>query len=412
MKKYFLLFLIMISIIFLSTNLFSYSLEGTMHKNDFYAVSFDGEGDAIVRSKFIIENYSKKPIKELRFQFPQNAIIYYVAQVPYANYYYESGDYHSRTYKRLDFNMERYADYLNVRIFFPEELKPQSSISIFVLYKIPELAKKDLLGNFNFEFKTAIDIDAVLTNRVRVAVNTQPGFMLKGVKSGVNYKQDFFSESIALQMVKELPLSYYDTYDTYYNIEYTQGLVKEAYSLDQYESFSVRGSYSENGIVLYLPEILIGILVLAIILGLAFFAIKRFSKRSLQSKARSKGEEQQQSIKEVIGEAYKSTFIAIVLTSLAVAVLVIITVYAFIAFGDFLRRIEPADYHYSMWLAVIYCLLLVLTVISEFILPAYFVYKRYSLIAGIATFLLSLVLLFIIVFIIGLMTKPTIYYNL
>ncbi|MEM4598423.1 MAG: hypothetical protein QW400_01920 [Candidatus Diapherotrites archaeon] len=349
----------------------------------------------------------------MRFQLPPNALVYYVAQGPGNNYYYyERSKYYD--YKKLDFNKERYADYLNVKVFLPEELAPQSSIGIFILYKVPELAKKDFLGNFNFEFKTAIDVDAILTEKVRVAVNVQPGFSLKGAKSEVNYQKDFFSEVTATQfmVMVEKPYGYYDSY---YNIEYTQGLVKEAYSLDQYESFTVRGSYSDNGIALYLPEILIGILVLAIIFGATFFAIKRFAKRPSQPKTKGKEEEQQQqSIKELIGEAYKSAFVAVIVTSLAVAVLVIITSYATGLLMGALSRSQLVDYSYTGLLMIILMLIAASVIILELALPAHFVYKKHSLIAGIATFLLALVFLFILVLLIGIMMKPMtqIYYGL
>lgn len=396
-------FLLFFALVLFAMPVFAYAVEGTMHANDYYAVSFDGEGDAIVRAKFIITNYRDKPIKEMRFQLPPNALVYYVAQGPPKNYYYyERITYYYYDYNKLDFNKERYADYLNVKVILSEELSPQSSIGIFILYKVPGLAKKDFLGNFNFDFKTAIDVDAILTERVRVAVNVQPGFSLKGAKSEVNYQQDFLSEAVAAQM-REIPSEYYSHY---YDIEYAQGIVKEAYSLDQYESFTVRGSYSDNGLALYLPEILIGILVLAIIFGATLFAIKRFAKRPSQSKTKGKEEEQQQqSIKELIGEAYKSAFVAVIVTSLAVAVLVIITYYGAGILMDALSRIRLVDYSYTYLLMIILMLIAASVIILELALPAYFVYKKHSLIAGIATFLLALVFLFILVLLIGIIMK-------
>ncbi|MCX8190477.1 MAG: hypothetical protein N3F05_04620 [Candidatus Diapherotrites archaeon] len=388
-------------------------IPGIMHRNDYYAVSFDGEGDAIVRAKFSLVNHGKESINQIRFQLPQNALVYFVARCPatWGTYYYDKSDYYD--YKKLDFNMERYADSLNVRVFLSEELKPNTSVEIFMLYKVSALAKKDFLGNFNFEFKTAIDTDAVLTEEVRVAVNTQPGFVLKGAKSEVNYKQDFFSEAAAVKVAQEFPVAKPGYYDNYYNIEYVQGLVKEAYSLDQYESFTVRGSYSENGLILYLPEILIGILVLAIIFGVIAFAIKRFAKKALQTKAKVKDDVlPKQPIKELIVETYKSTFATVILTALAIAGLVIITVFVSAAFMDAIWRIGLIDYSYKGVLLLIYMVIVASFVILEFALPSYFVYKKHSLIAGLATFLLSLLFIFIIVFAIGVLMKAgrTVYY--
>ncbi|RLG69715.1 MAG: hypothetical protein DRO07_01765 [Candidatus Iainarchaeum archaeon] len=348
--------------------------EGYMHSADYYAVSFDGEGDAIARAKLIIENTSERPINEIVLQMPENSLIYYIVQ--------ETPD-----FNKLKFSTERSADYLDVKIRLANEIKEGGQASIVIIYKVPHLAKKDLLGNFNFEFKTLIDKRAILTERVRVAVNVQPGFYLKGAKSEVNYKPDFFSEMQAAKIASE-SLPHY--YKKYYNIEYARGLVKQAYSLDQFESFTVRGTYSENLVALYWLEILSGTTVA----GAMIIAITLAAKKG--------------SLRKKIAGFMQNGFLAVIAVSILDALALLLLSFLLTAVGEGVFR-----YVNNPFLALLFIFIVMVSLAITMLFPAYWVYKKHSVMHAIATVLLTLAFLFAIIYAYSvLFYKPRILYGL
>ena len=48
------------------------------------------------------------------------------------------------------------------------------------------------MGAFSFTFKTIIDSNAKLIDNVRVAVNVDPNYYLKGASAEVDYREDYF----------------------------------------------------------------------------------------------------------------------------------------------------------------------------------------------------------------------------
>ena len=333
--------------------------DGYMHSADYYAVSFDGEGDAIVRAKLIIENISDQPITEIALQMPENSLVYYIVQ--------ETPD-----FNKLKFSKERSADYLDVKIRLANKIKEGGQGSIVIIYKVPHLAKKDLLGNFNFEFKTIIDKKAILTERVRVAVNVQPGFYLKGAKSEVNYKPDFFSETQAAKIASET-MPYH--YKRYYDIEYARGLVKQAYSLDQFESFTVRGFYSENLVALYWLEILSGIAVVGAIIAVIVYVLKKFSNR------------------KKIASVMQNGFFAVIAVSFLDALALLLLSFLLAAVGEGVFR-----YVSNPFLALLFIFIVMVSLATTMLFPAYWLYKKHSVMHAIAAVLLTLVFLFIIIY--------------
>lgn len=371
-----------------------------MHSNDYYAVSFDGEGDAIVRAKFVIMSTAKQPIEELTLQMPENTIVYHVAQLDHGEY------------KTLDFTTERFADYLDLKIKLLNPINQDSYETVVIMYKIPLLAKKDIFGNFNFDFRTAIDRNAVITNKVRVAINVQPGFILKGVRSEVDYKQDFFSESLLSQVAYNAKEQRYvpKFYNEYYNIEYARGLVKEAYSLDRFESFTVSGSYSENAFALFLPEIATGLAVIAVIVAITVLVRRRLAKRAAaQGKLRPK-EEASASALAFAEEIKKSAFLTVFFISVLTAIAVLATGFVAGIILDALGR-TYLSYGFSTLLGITFLLIVIAAIIFEFVFSAYIVYKRHTIMHAIATFFLTLVFIFVFLFAIALFWfRPTIIY--
>ncbi|MCD6478434.1 MAG: hypothetical protein J7L44_00940 [Candidatus Diapherotrites archaeon] len=350
-------------ILLLFLSMFSFACAqpaGYIHTNDYYAVSFDGEGDAIVRAKLIIENTSDHNIEAITLQMPENSIIYYVVQ-------------ESPQFEKLKFTTMRSADYLDVKIQLANEIKEGGRASIVIIYKVPHLAKKGVLGDFSFEFKTIIDKQAILTERVRVAINVQPGYYLKGAKSEVNYKPDFFSEVQAAKIAgAEMP----QIYRKYYDVEYARGLVKWAYSLDQFESFTVRGHYSENPLALYWPEILGSVAFFSMVIVAILLAFKKLSLRKM------------------VAGLMQNGFLAVFTASFLDALALLFLSFLFAVIGEGVFR-----YISNPFLALLFIFIVMISLAVAMLLPAYWLYKKHSVVHAVAAVLLTLVFLFVMIYV-------------
>jgi len=240
--------------------------DGYIHKNHFYAVSFDGEGDAIVRSQIVIENTTESEIRNINFEIPGEIVVYQVVQ--------ENPGRATLDYDKI---ITSEATVLNIDLEYPIKTMGQGTLVLF--YKIPHYAKQDLFGNFEFDFKTIIDKDAILIENIRVAVNVQEGLFLKGGEAKVDYRPGFgIVSETALSEIKADGISspYYNDY--YYGIRNAQGLVKNASNLDPLESFHVKGNFGENYAMLYLFDGVFWLIGIGLIIAGIVFALKKGAK--------------------------------------------------------------------------------------------------------------------------------------
>ncbi len=257
--------------------------DGYMHTNQFYAVSFDGEGDAIVRAQIDIENTLDRPLGNISLEIPGNAVVYKIMQgyaykdyaYGYGNDYYPNPEYQNP--QALDYTktLTSGATILNIELW--NAIERNNSGSIIIFYKIPNYAQKDFFGNYSFDFKTIIDNRAVLIQNVRVAVNVQDGLSLKGGESSVDYRPGlgFMSEATMAKASDSAIMidPYYRDY--YYGIRNAQGLVKTATNLDPFESFHVKGNYGENWLALNFADIALWIIAAGIIIAGAAIIMRK-----------------------------------------------------------------------------------------------------------------------------------------
>jgi len=227
-----------------------------IHTGDYYTVSLDGEGDAVVRAKLNIENLSKQSVSELRLEFPERTTVFRALQ---------NGE-----SEPLDFETEYGSEQTIVTLELGSRILPNKGTYIVLLYKSSEIAEPDFIGNLNFDFKTIVDRQAVLTEKARVAVSMQPGFFLKGAMPEIDYKPDFVAESFTMKAAS-MPAEEFRRY--YDEIEYAKGhAVHEAFNLDAFESFHVKGAYNWNAWALLANELLvIAIILLAIAIATVFW---------------------------------------------------------------------------------------------------------------------------------------------
>lgn len=255
-------------------------------QNQFYSVVFDGEGDAVVAAKLKIQNIGKEPLKELNIEIPgENVRIINIMQEvirsqkicgsydPKGNCtsYYDQQIWPPEYYS-IDKDTEKLSESVKVTLNLPVELEEGETGTILLYYKTDSYVDKKL-GVFNFDFETikwSFD-----TDKIRVAVNVQQDLYLEGVKGKIEYQDNFAAaEKAVVSGVQSQDLQQFSS-----QIEWQQGIVKEASGLDPYESFHAKGRYAESWLNLNKGRIGWGILITIIILGLLYYFVYRKIKK-------------------------------------------------------------------------------------------------------------------------------------
>jgi len=142
MKKF--LFMIGIALLMTMAQMQSVSgaqSDGYIHKNHYYAVSFDGEGDAIVRAVIDIENTLGTPIKWIDLELPGQVIVYKAVQ--------EAPSRHV-----IEYEKQLLSESTILRLELKEPIQQRGTGTIVLFYKIPRYANQDIGGNYKFDFET------------------------------------------------------------------------------------------------------------------------------------------------------------------------------------------------------------------------------------------------------------------
>jgi hypothetical protein len=289
---------------------------GYTHANDYYQVSYDGKGDAVVRARLVLQNTGQEELTELAFEFPSRQVVFYdvfietkadksclryktePVCVQYDSYYncleyseQEVCDYWSTGpgFSRIEELKEtRTSDATVLIMGLSSPIKQGDSAALTIVYKLPGNAQK-MAGLYRFDFKTIVDPSARLVERVRVAVNVDSGLYLKGTTSKVNYQEDYFDVLEAQELSSKLQANpaYYSEFSR--SIVNSGQFVRTASNLDPWESLSVRGRYATSYFRAHMGSILgLGILGLGILFGIVFGAV-RLAKHLGKPKASTSG---------------------------------------------------------------------------------------------------------------------------
>lgn len=276
---------------------------------DYYQVIFDGEGEATVLARFTKMNIGKEPIFQLDMEIPgEHVKLKYVFQEveektctlecsSYISECVESEkvckawdpetetceewedrcsryedvcvDYHEvcdhygwTTFVPLDVKEQHLSKSTRYTIDLEQPIYPTETGTILVYYKADGYVEKGFAYDFDFETaKFPMD-----TEYVRVSVSTDADLYLKGSDSRVDYHPNFegyaVEASAGMAMSAEASSYFRDISD---NVRYARGFVKEAHSLDPWESFHVTGKYIKEEYKWALHLNWIAVLVLACI---------------------------------------------------------------------------------------------------------------------------------------------------
>jgi hypothetical protein len=369
---YIVAFLSVLSVVSVLGSAATDELTGLIHSRDIYAVSFDMEGDATVQAMLYIGSYSTRPVTELKLEFFKEPKIYVVLQSPLAGMqHYES--YREQTYV-LDYVKEVGAESTTVTVKLKEPIDVNKSAVILILYKLPELATRDALDVYSFEFKTIVDKQAILVEETMVNVGVPEDATLKCTGRSVDYKLGFIPESKFVAMAieaKQAPSHYMKS-----SYEYVTGFGRcrsVAYNLEELESFTIKGKYSKNQLALNLFETIIVLLVIiAAIVVLKMFVLRRLLSHVAKSSAKM--------------EMLKVSFLA----AFAVNVLWYVLL-------EWLPRKIASTYFYKFGaIAGLYYIASVVLIGALIVGPAIYIGKKESLVKGLTVIILTLMLIVVI----------------
>lgn len=249
-------------------------LGGQTHE---YKVIFRGDGRAIVIGKLIVPNSGAETLSNLEIGLSvddasqMSAYQLIVDQTcskhggtneqPTCEKYKDisSTDLKSATYEKISIIESGSRNYT---LSLPSPIAPGMSAAILVAYTSQQYTT-NWLGAFSYEFSTPTVQERI--ESLSVTVQTDSDLKLVGKKTTVEYDQnlpDIFSDTASLSAESAMTV-----------ITSQRGNVvrESATNLFPGESYTVTGKYSEYAWRLSLGKILIGLIVLAIIIGLGIW---------------------------------------------------------------------------------------------------------------------------------------------
>jgi hypothetical protein len=230
----------------------------------YYSAVLDGEGEADVAAKLTFQNTQKELIEAVVVEIPGtqlrllNALQEYTLTENRSGYY----PYYRTAYSTLKPQQETLSRSVMYTIPLEQPIKEQETGVVLLRYKSAGIAVKSM-GAFSFTFETAKT--AYDTDSVRIAINVQDGYHLDNTASAINYRIGF-AEAAAFsgKAAESAAVSRFSQ-----SIEYERGLVKHAYSLDPWESFTITGHYAESWLRLHYRGMLASALAFAALAAVA-----------------------------------------------------------------------------------------------------------------------------------------------
>ncbi|HSW88138.1 MAG TPA: hypothetical protein VLG12_03170 [Candidatus Saccharimonadales bacterium] len=261
-------------------------------ENQYYTVTFRGNGEAIVTMKAIITNNNSTPLSSVTLHLPsnitpKNVIGYQVIAQPQCVQYsnepvakptclqYQQPDYqyvsNDTKYQNLSIGQTN-----NVFTFaLPTPLKQNDTGSYLLSYRTFNYVQKNFFGAYDFTFQSLKVDDQI--NTLQIGIATDSDLFIKGAKGTVNYDTAATMKSLAVPQADGAVQS--QRFNDFYN-QIGQGtIIKNASNLEPLESYTAKGMYADTGIKLYGQEItttIIAILaILFIIFGIITFILRR-----------------------------------------------------------------------------------------------------------------------------------------
>ncbi len=266
-----------------------------------YTVTMRGNGESVVYAKISFTNFTETDLNSLKFKTEAklNELVAFQQILPdvckekkynqetrtydclqygppaYYNqnsYYYYNNSNLNAKYSKSNFSItgDQY------EFSLPTAVKPNEQGAILLAYRSKDYVDKKALGLFKFHFTTLTA--PVKVNDVNVAIKLDSELYMKGQKSEVNYKSMDIGLSAGLSETASFQNPTLDTLSS--ELGYSGQLKKTAKDLAPDESFTVNGKYATTKFRLYLPNVIIGALALALLIIILYFLNKHFTKKN------------------------------------------------------------------------------------------------------------------------------------
>jgi hypothetical protein len=304
---------------------------GQDHK---YAVTYRGNGEAIVYANIVFTNTTDNAIKEFVFDVPADiadltvyqyrqdicnygyrydeSLAQCTLQKSYQNtatpesYPYYGANQNSYTKAKFTANSKTYT------IALPFAIKAEQKGYLLMGYTTKQ-GVTELFGKFDFTF-TTLKVNQRIEN-VRVGINVDGDLVLKNATSSVNYAGDSVS-STSVSMGTDSKAVPNSDFDALINSLGYSGVINKSFKgLAAGETVEVKGEYAASTLRLYAGEICIALVVIVlIIIGLALL-IRSLNKRNKNTKDK---------VEAKVGDVTAASFVMDVVVGFISAILVVI----------------------------------------------------------------------------------------
>lgn len=367
-------------------------------EDQFYTVTFRGNGEAIVTAKYVLTNTSQGTMNSVALRFPKSdpkdVLVYQVIRdrqcIRYNPVPLMEGA-KIRTQNCAEYQEPDYFQYWGqsryqkaptsysgdtLTITLPTPIKANFSGSYVLYYRALGYAKKDLFGGFNYTFETP-KVEGKIRN-LQVGITGDSDILFKGEKGKVNYR---FDESVAsLKAAPQVADGVRSAqFDNFYQ-QIGQGtVIKTASNLQPLESYTVKGKFAASNFGLYGKDIFVGILVTILFIVVLALIFRWFKGKYLRNASKSSAQSERNM--SILGTLGISLVSSILIVGYTVLIWVLFQVLAFPLYNNDI-------------FVILLTVLLSLVVYGIFLLgPALLMGLKKGVLWGLATFAVTILLL-------------------
>ena len=280
-------------------------------QDQYYSVTLRGNGELAVSGRISFLNTDNSSVSRMKFEMPQKPldglVIYQAFHKPICQQYdYQSPDvYYDKNQqifpdnkitrkpeqpRCLAYREPEYYDYLSgqntytkatytyenntIDVSLPHAISSGSTGSLLVFYRLRNATTRTLLGGYTYEFQTLKTEDTI--HIVQIGISTDSDLFVKGTKGKVQYSPTQYMDSAIMKSAAAGVSS--PQLDTYYQQIGQGNEIKTSHDLQSMDTYTVKGEYADSAWKLYRKEIVIGLIILAVCLGLVLLIIKKVAK--------------------------------------------------------------------------------------------------------------------------------------
>ncbi len=246
----------------------------SLSSSQYYTVTFDAEGEAIVVAKLTFQNTGSIPLGAINLEIPRQVeMINAVQEVKAAK---DKNNYYGWKYKTLPYSQNTLSTSSTFTFTLPQAVGEQEQAVILLYYKATGMVQQGIF-DYGFNFETIKH--GQYTQQVRVSLSVQEGLYLKGGEIRLNYN-NVMSTSFAQNAFASAEVSGQEMSKLSQSLTYASGnIVKTTSGLDPWESFTVDGIYSSSKLWLYKWNILGGFAILAGLILLCAWGIRKMKSK-------------------------------------------------------------------------------------------------------------------------------------